>query len=40
MKQICATFVRLAAACVATYYIVVHVLGLVQPLSFAALFSF
>jgi len=40
MKQMCATLARLAAAGAATYYIVVHVLGLFQPLSFPMLFNF
>lgn len=40
MKHVFATFIRLAAACAATYYIVVHVLGLFQPLRLATLFNF
>jgi hypothetical protein len=40
MKQVCAALVRLAAACVAAYYIVVHILGLIQPLRFTTLFGF
>jgi hypothetical protein len=35
MKAICATVVKLAAACLLTYFIVVHVLGLFPAVGFA-----